>query len=323
LSYGVSMRVLLLASTHAPNGIDRYTDLLTESLVRRGIEAKAISPPRPSTATLRKLRSGVRRLIGPLESLLSWKAVERAALEHRADLVHYTYPEHFNPWTSRPTVANVWHSQTRVVRRALTTRERDGQLRLELLYGISDRIAFRGADRLPPFIPTTPRQRVEREPFALMIAAQLALPRKNARLAIDAIERARKTVPDLDLVMVGRWDSSEQLPAFCRTVGFKSHAAIDDLLRRASCLVLPSTYEEFGYVGLEALAAGCPLVVGPLDGFQQLSALGLRMTDLTAPSFASAIVESMGSEASLPDACTEEVSVGRVISAYESLLSCD
>ena len=52
--------------------------------------------------------------------------------------------------------------------------------------------------------------------------------------------------------------------------GFVADADLRHLVHRAGCVVIPSLYEPFGIVALEALAAGAPLIVARTGGLAEL-----------------------------------------------------
>jgi glycosyltransferase involved in cell wall biosynthesis len=88
-------------------------------------------------------------------------------------------------------------------------------------------------------------------------------PRKNVGLLLDAFARARETMPELTLRLVGR-PPKEQLPAGVESVGEVNDVAPH--MRDARLFVLPSTQEGFGIVAAEALASGVPVVTTPCGG---------------------------------------------------------
>lgn len=53
-------------------------------------------------------------------------------------------------------------------------------------------------------------------------------------------------------------------------VGFLSDNELRAAIHRAACVVLPSLYEPFGVIGLEALAGGAPLVISETGGLAEL-----------------------------------------------------
>ena len=55
-----------------------------------------------------------------------------------------------------------------------------------------------------------------------------------------------------------------------RIAGFVGDAELRRLTQRAGCVVIPSLYEPFGLVALEALAAGAPLIVARTGGLAEL-----------------------------------------------------
>jgi glycogen(starch) synthase len=52
--------------------------------------------------------------------------------------------------------------------------------------------------------------------------------------------------------------------------GFLPDDELRDMVHRAGCVVIPSLYEPFGIVALEALAAGAPLIVARTGGLAEL-----------------------------------------------------
>ena len=100
-----------------------------------------------------------------------------------------------------------------------------------------------------------------RAPYVLAVGA--ADRRKNLAL----LERAMPTVvakhPTLTLVLAGpRRDDQADVPAapWRKTLGFVTENELAALYRRASVLVMPSTYEGFGLPVLEAMRLGTPVI---------------------------------------------------------------
>ena len=102
---------------------------------------------------------------------------------------------------------------------------------------------------------------------------------KGFQTAIEAVARLRADLPALRLVLAGRGSYLGELQDLTRRLGvsdivhFAGFVPDDDLrsmLGRASAVVIPSLYEPFGIVALEALAAGAPLVAASTGGLAEI-----------------------------------------------------
>ena len=100
-----------------------------------------------------------------------------------------------------------------------------------------------------------------RSPYVLAVGA--ADRRKNLALLDRAMPAVIAKHPELSLVLAGprREDHAEAAPpAWRKTLGFVSEEQLAALYRRASVLVMPSTYEGFGLPVLEAMRLGTPVI---------------------------------------------------------------
>lgn len=102
---------------------------------------------------------------------------------------------------------------------------------------------------------------------------------KGFQTALDAMVEVRKSVPNAVLVIAGRGPHSQSLRAHAEMLqlhdevlfpGFVSTPQLASLLKRAQCAVIPSYYEPFGMVALEALSAGVPTVVSATGGLREV-----------------------------------------------------
>ncbi|CAN5858640.1 glycogen synthase [soil metagenome] len=98
---------------------------------------------------------------------------------------------------------------------------------------------------------------------------------KGVQDAIAALPRIRRTHPGTTLTVAGEGTQQDWLVEQARNhkvlkavrfVGHVNHQELLDLLHRADAAVLPSHYEPFGIVALEAAAAGAPLVTSNVGG---------------------------------------------------------
>ena len=98
---------------------------------------------------------------------------------------------------------------------------------------------------------------------------------KGVHDAIAALPRIRRAHPDTTLTIAGDGTQQDWLVEQARKhrvlkatrfVGRLDHAELLAALHRADAAVLPSHYEPFGLVALEAAAAGTPLVTSNIGG---------------------------------------------------------
>lgn len=99
----------------------------------------------------------------------------------------------------------------------------------------------------------------------------ITYPHKNHQMLLDAFARLLEDLPDAELVLPGgvgpeepgvtRRIASEDLRGRVRRPGRLSTAGMERLYRRATAVVVPSTYEGFGLPALEAMSRGVPLLV--------------------------------------------------------------
>ena len=98
---------------------------------------------------------------------------------------------------------------------------------------------------------------------------------KGVHDIIAALPRIRRTHPGTTLTVAGEGTQQDWLIEQARKhrvlkatrfVGHLDHAALLAVLHRADAAVLPSHYEPFGIVALEAAAAGAPLVTSNIGG---------------------------------------------------------
>ena len=121
-----------------------------------------------------------------------------------------------------------------------------------------------------PFAPRLPRS----GPAELLYFGRLEY-EKGVHDAIAALPRIRRTHPGTTLTIAGEGTQVAFLAEQARRhrvrkavdfVGLVDHTQLLNLLHRADAAVLPSRYEPFGIVALEAAAAGIPLVASTAGG---------------------------------------------------------
>ncbi len=118
------------------------------------------------------------------------------------------------------------------------------------------------------------RRRPRTGPPELLFVGRLEY-EKGVHDAIAALPRIRRTHPGTTLTIAGDGTQRAWLIEEARRhkvlkatnfVGLVDHSELLALLHRADAAVLPSHYEPFGIVALEAAAAGAPLVTSNVGG---------------------------------------------------------
>ncbi len=133
------------------------------------------------------------------------------------------------------------------------------------------RVIRNGIDAgLWPFAKRVPRS----GPATLLYLGRLEY-EKGVHDAIAALPRIRRTHPGTRLVIAGDGTQEDWLRELARKhrvlkaiefVGRVDHEQLVALLHRCDAAVLPSHYEPFGIVALEAAATGAPLVTSNVGG---------------------------------------------------------
>ena len=109
---------------------------------------------------------------------------------------------------------------------------------------------------------------------------------KGFHLALDALPALIRRVGALRFVVAGAGPAEDELRAQARRLGLLEHGSFvgwagDDFLhslyRVADLCVVPSLYEPFGLVALEAMASGCPCIVAATGGLREVVPGGRRV----------------------------------------------
>ncbi len=109
---------------------------------------------------------------------------------------------------------------------------------------------------------------------------------KGFQLALDALPAVIDQVENVRFVVAGSGTYEEELKEQARRLGLSAHGsflgwigddALHSLYRIADLCVVPSIYEPFGLVALEAMASGCPCIVADTGGLREVVPLGERV----------------------------------------------
>lgn len=128
---------------------------------------------------------------------------------------------------------------------------------------------------VPPGIDTRFGPGGEKSPTPLVVAVSRLMAPKRFDLVIRAAVEARRTCPDLELVIVGKGEEHERIESLVRTLdaeewitltGYLDDAELVSLYQRAWVLTSGSIAEGWGMTITEAAACGTPAVVTDIAG---------------------------------------------------------
>jgi glycogen(starch) synthase len=109
---------------------------------------------------------------------------------------------------------------------------------------------------------------------------------KGFQLALDALPAVIEQVGNVRFLVAGSGTHEQALKEQAERLGLLRHGvflgwigddALHSLYRIADLCVVPSIYEPFGLVALEAMASGCPCIVADTGGLREVVPLGERV----------------------------------------------
>ncbi len=132
---------------------------------------------------------------------------------------------------------------------------------------------------------------------------------KGFQVLARAMRLLRSRVPGIECIIGGRGSYLPELQSqidlegvsdLVHLTGFLPDEQLRATVHRAGCVAIPSLYEPFGVVALEALAGGAPLVVARTGGLAELiegTGAGLLFEPGNAEGLASCIEQILGDDA--------------------------
>jgi glycogen(starch) synthase len=136
--------------------------------------------------------------------------------------------------------------------------------------------------------PDLPRQRARFAPPAekhVLLVGRLVY-EKGFHLALDALPGLIRRVGRVRFLIAGSGVAEAELKSQATRLGLMEHGTFvgwagDDVLhslyRIADLCLVPSIYEPFGLVALEAMASGCPCIVADTGGLREVVPRGRRV----------------------------------------------
>lgn len=177
----------------------------------------------------------------------------------------------------------------------------------------------------------------------LVVFAGRMIPDKNAPAVVEAVVKARQSLPELRGIVFGDGPQLEDVRAaiarhgaedYVQAPGFVEEAEVQDALARATCLLMPSTREGYGMIVIEAAAKGVPSVL--VDAVDNASVEhiaegvnGFVVADLSPEALAGGVIAAHAGGPALREATADwfaahahELSIAtsleRVVAAYDA-----
>jgi glycosyltransferase involved in cell wall biosynthesis len=169
--------------------------------------------------------------------------------------------------------------------------------KLHVVYPGIDFAALDSAAQLP--LAPALQAWLERAPGPLLVHAAMLRAEKGHMTLLAAISLLRARWPTLRYVIAGEGPEQERIAAEIARLGLQQQVLLAGvvnpvaaLLRRASFVVMPSSYEPLGMSQIEALGLGVPVIASRTGGIPETISDG-QTGDLVAPDQAQAWAEAI------------------------------
>jgi glycogen(starch) synthase len=175
------------------------------------------------------------------------------------------------------------------------------------------------ADLVPVDDLETLRSRFAAPDERLVLLVGRLVYEKGFQLALEALPGLIERVGNVRFIVAGSGTAEQELREQATRLGLDDHGAFvgwigDDVLhslyRIADLTVVPSIYEPFGLVALEAMASGCPCLVADTGGLREVvpnDDVGLRFHSRDADSLGQ-MAERLLTDSELRDRLVAEAS---------------
>ena len=212
--------------------------------------------------------------------------------------VHATEFGRHQGWVQNHPQSHIHAAERAMVRSAdrVITCSRYMRSHVSTVFGVSPRrvtVVQNGIDPrdLEPVVPDLPglRARYAKPDQRLVLLVGRLVYEKGFHLALDALAPVIRQLGDVRFVVAGTGTAEAELKRQARRLGLTRHGSFlgwvgDDMLhslyRVADLCIVPSIYEPFGLVALEAMASGCLCVVADTGGLREVvpgdGTVGLR-----------------------------------------------
>jgi len=159
----------------------------------------------------------------------------------------------------------------------------------------------------------------------LFVSRNLNMPRKNLKTLLKALRMVNIPI-ELHLVGEGKVKNQSSFPIIYH--GFLPREEVILLMKEVDVLILPSTYEELGFVGLEAYSVGLPVITSDIPSFRAVFKESPKFPPKDFRSLAKLIIslncenlEKLGRLSREYIAKSNEIARSKFLSIYKKLLS--
>ncbi len=229
--------------------------------------------------------------------------------------IHATEFGRHHGWVGRHPQSHVHRTERRMAKRADGIVCCSAYMRAQVadVFGIgatAPAVIPNGVEPAAPAVDGAAlRARLAGSADGLVLLAGRLVHEKGFQVALDALAAvAGRTDADVRYVVAGAGPYAGELRRRAQAQGLEDRVTFlgwvgDDVLaslyRAADACLVPSLYEPFGLVALEAMAAGCPCVVADTGGLRELvpEGTGLRVRPGDARALAAALERLLGDPA--------------------------
>jgi glycogen(starch) synthase len=260
-------------------------------------------------------------LVGPAATALAEAARTRLLVT-----IHATEHGRHQGWVDKPPQSTIHALERRFARRADRVIVCSHYMREHVadVFGVPEErlnVIPNGIDRtdLQPVadLPALRRRFAEPDDKLVVLVGRLVY-EKGFQLALDALPGVIRRVGGVRFLVAGSGPHEGELRAQAKRLGLDDHGTFmgwigDDVLHSlyaiADLCVVPSLYEPFGLVALEAMASGCPCIVADTGGLREVvpRETGLRFRARSARSLGR-MVERVLTDDALRDRLVTEAS---------------
>ena len=213
-----------------------------------------------------------------LNARASNNLISSAIRDVSPDIVHETLPP--LAWNVKNLVTTQWGYVGYLRLAMIRTHQMQfpynvGGIPVTFQHWLGDKKSFKSAKRIiciskmnenfmPPPIGIRPLKKdtEDDELKLLFVARDINIARKNLSVLLNAVKFLRKK---FILHIVGKGHAKSEHTVFHGPLG---NSEVIRLMNECDALVLPSLYEELGYVGLEAYSVGLPVIASDIPSFK-------------------------------------------------------